>query len=146
MAYKTIAANRIARLKRTSIKMSGDCWIWTKSQTWNGYGIAAFEGHGTTAHRVTYQLVKGPIPEGMDLDHLCRNRLCVNPDHLEPVTRKENLERGFEARGCKGGHENIDENFSLVRRSDGRIERRCKLCHRTRNKNAKNRRRQLAKL
>src|SRR4051812_22635773 len=103
MPYKTIPVNRVARLKRTSIKFSGECWIWTKSKTWNGYGLAAFEGKTTTAHRVLYQLIKGPIPAGLDLDHKCRNRLCVNPDHLEPVTRRENLHRGFFARGCVNG-------------------------------------------
>lgn len=146
MPYRTIPANRIARLKRTSIKTVGDCWIWTKSKTRNGYGLGRFEGKGTTAHRVVYTLIKGTIPDDLDLDHLCRNRLCVNPDHLELVTRRENLFRGLQARGCKNGHPYSEETFSIVRRKSGMIEHRCKICHRLRNKNAKRRRRELEKL
>jgi hypothetical protein len=133
-------------MKRTSIRIEGECWVWTKSRTANGYGTARFEGHGTTAHRVVYTLVKGPVPDDKDLDHLCRNRLCVNPDHLEIVDRRENLFRGLVARGCKNGHPYSAEGFSIVRRKDGTVENRCKLCHRLRNKNAKRRRRELEEL
>jgi hypothetical protein len=145
MPYRTIPENRIAKLKKTSIVMDGDCWMWTGPSNPGGYGTAAFEGQKTTAHRVLYQLIKGPIPEGMDLDHLCRNRLCVNPEHLEPVTRGENLTRGFMARGCRNGHPATDDNISIVRRSDGSVELRCKICHRARNAAAKRRRTKLGK-
>lgn len=71
------------------------CWVWTAAVGSHGYGVFNPEP-GTTAlaHRHAYTLLVGPIPDGLDLDHLCRNRVCVNPDHVEPVTRRENVQRG----------------------------------------------------
>src|ERR1035437_6893898 len=74
-----------------------DCWNWTAHTDGMGYGQLAKPGqHGglVVAHRFAYELLVGPIPEGLQLDHLCRNRACVNPDHLEPVTRRVNILRG----------------------------------------------------
>lgn len=77
------------------VDKSGDCWLWTASTTW-GYG--AFRTRAprdwVKAHRYSYERLVGPIPVGLQLDHLCRNRRCVRPDHLEPVTQRENLMRG----------------------------------------------------
>ena len=72
------------------------CWLWTAGRDSAGYGIFRTGGRANVskAHRVAYVLAKGPVPAGLDLDHLCRVRRCVNPDHLEPVTRKENILRG----------------------------------------------------
>ena len=72
--------------------MTGECWIWTAS-TVRGYGTVRLDGKRRRAHRVSYEMAKGPIPEGLDVDHLCFNPPCVNPDHLEAVTREENLRR-----------------------------------------------------
>jgi hypothetical protein len=69
------------------------CWLWTGA-TLRGY--ARFKTK--TAYRFAYEHLVGPIPEGLDIDHLCRVKACVNPDHLEPVTRKVNIRRGVEAR------------------------------------------------
>lgn len=69
------------------------CWQWTGSIKTNGYGQYELRGE-TQAHRISYKLFHGWIPKGLDLDHLCRNRRCINPDHLEPVTRKINARRG----------------------------------------------------
>lgn len=77
----------------------GDCWEWSGSVIKStGYGQVWADGTNHLAHRVVYELLIGPIPEGLQLDHLCRNRRCVNPEHLEPVTGKENIRRGHAAR------------------------------------------------
>jgi hypothetical protein len=80
----------------------GECWLWVGGVTPSGYGhFVWMQGHrrSSTAHRYGYQLLVGPVPEGLDVDHLCRNKLCVNPAHLEPVTRQENVRRRDEALG-----------------------------------------------
>ncbi len=75
------------------------CWSWTGNVNEHGYGRMNLGGAPERAHRVAYRLFVGLIPEGMTIDHLCRNRACVNPQHMEVVTRGENVRRGFEARG-----------------------------------------------
>lgn len=76
------------------------CWEWTGGKTHNGYGT--FKPFSTTfnAYLVSYVMFVGPMPAGLELDHLCRVRHCVNPDHLEPVTRHENMRRGIVARAA----------------------------------------------
>jgi len=86
------------------------CWLWTASTNKNGYGQFRFgsqvDGTRTMvlAHRWAYEHLVGPIPEGLQLDHLCRAPWCVNPEHLEPVTSRENTVRGNEARGTTAQH------------------------------------------
>lgn len=70
------------------------CWNWTGTMRSNGYGAYRRGREQKAAHKVIYELRNGPVPAGYDLDHLCRNRACVNPAHLEPVSRSENLRRG----------------------------------------------------
>lgn len=79
----------------TKVHLPSDdgCWVWTASQNGTGYGALTIAGARKLAHRLAYAHLVGPIPDGLDLDHLCRNRMCVNPAHLEPVTRRENLRR-----------------------------------------------------
>lgn len=112
--------------------MSG-CWLWTGAIAKNGYGRTS-AGY---AHRTAYELNVGPIPAGLDLDHKCRTRSCCNPEHLEPVTRSENLRRGDMARTglshrnarkthCKRGHEFTSANTYTVH---GTGARQCKQCH-----------------
>lgn len=100
------------------------CWEWTGTLDKDGYGM---HSRGL-AHRVAWMLLRGEIPEGLELDHLCRNRSCVNPDHLEPVTHQENLNRGLRgmrARSgrCRNGHEVTGDNA----RPSGRYVQ-CKMC------------------
>lgn len=70
------------------------CWLWQKTIARHGYGIIMNKGKRIYAHRLSYETHVGPIPEGLTIDHLCRVRSCVNPKHLEPVTRGENARRG----------------------------------------------------
>lgn len=74
------------------------CWIWQRTIDRTGYAKMPFEGKTRLAHRVFYVQKYGAVPDGLELDHLCRQRSCVNPDHLEPVTRSENVLRGIRAR------------------------------------------------
>ena len=69
------------------------CWLWQRSKSRDGYGWASLKNRTKQAHRLVYELIKGPVPDGLVLDHLCRVRHCVNPDHLEPVTPGENVRR-----------------------------------------------------
>lgn len=71
------------------VDASGDCWEWTAHVQENGYG----RWQNEWAHRKVWEFLVGPIPKGLDVDHLCMNKRCVNPDHLEPVTRAENMRR-----------------------------------------------------
>lgn len=100
-------------------KLSTSCWIWTGTVGRANYGefwLSTTQGH-TFAHRYAYQIVKGEIPKGLVLDHLCRNPLCVNPDHLEAVTQQVNTLRGVgpsainaQKTYCPKGHEYTEEN------------------------------------
>ena len=74
---------------------TGFCWEWTADRAKSGHGRIRVDGRTQMAHRIAYELLVGPIPEGLELDHLCRNTCCVNPDHLDPVTHLENMRRGF---------------------------------------------------
>ena len=70
------------------------CWLWTSTLNWDGYGQIRMQGKMRIAHRLSYETLVGPIPGGLELDHLCKVRNCVRPDHLEPVTHAENVARG----------------------------------------------------
>lgn len=110
------------------------CWPWTGDvDKATGYGRFWFNGKTESAHRVAYELARGPIPKGLHIDHLCRNRICVKPDHLEPVTLVENVMRGEGAAAinarkvaCHNGHPLSGDNLHVA--PDGR--RICRQCAR----------------
>ena len=84
----------IVRIRAKTVSMEpGACWVFASAPP-GGYGRVGLNGRTYLVHRLAYSLLVGPIPEDLDLDHLCRNRSCWNPEHLEPVTRAENLRRG----------------------------------------------------
>lgn len=113
-----------------------ECWVWLGTVLNNGYGRFNRGDRHVVAHRFAYEAAVGPIPEGLDLDHLCRNRRCVNPAHLEPVTRSENLRRGDlhhnngnrAKTACRHGHPLEGANLYLT--PNGR--RQCRECGRRR--------------
>jgi len=115
------------------------CWTWVASIGGGGYGTVKYDGKVRKAHRVGYEALVAPIPDGLDLDHLCRVRACVNPDHLEPVTRQENILRGTApaarnatVASCPKGHEYDDVNTYVYVRKDGRVGRYCRACRASR--------------
>jgi hypothetical protein len=108
LKYGSIESTRIDTFNHYDVSSNG-CWIWRGAIYSNGYGKTSVKIHGTRlAHRVFYIKYVGPIPDGLDLDHSCRNRRCVNPTHLEPVSRSINLNRGHKARTyCENGLHDI---------------------------------------
>lgn len=114
------------------------CWRWHGVHTHNGYGTFGLGQRHVYAHRWLYELSVGPIPKELDIDHLCRVRDCVNLDHLEPVTRQENIMRGLGVAKehalrthCPQGHPYDEANTAVLatKWASGR-RRRCKQCHR----------------
>ena len=102
------------------VDKSGECWLWTGAIV-GGYGQFWDQGKHHYAYRFLWQQLNGPVPAGLQLDHLCRVRACVNPDHLEPVTPRENNMRGesfaaVNARKthCPRGHEFAGDNLRLM--------------------------------
>lgn len=121
---------------RVAIQDCG-CWFWTNAPDDKGYGRAYDGTKLVVAHRFVYQEFKGTIPDGLELDHLCRTPSCVNPDHLEPVTHKENMRRGKQAQQthCVNGHEYNEENTLIRYRADKvTTYRQCRPCVNARSK------------
>jgi hypothetical protein len=113
------------------VTITDACWNYSPVN-YHGYGRIGIDYRRHHAHRFSYEMHVGPIPDGLDIDHLCRNRACVNPDHLEPVTRQVNLLRGVGPTAtnaakefCKRGHEFTPEN-TMIRKEGWR---NCRACH-----------------
>jgi hypothetical protein len=110
----------------------GPCWIWTSARDGTGYGQIYLKRRSYQAHRLSFEFTAGPIHKGLEVDHLCRVHECVNPSHLEPVTRRENIRRGTSpiARNmnrthCSAGHEYTPENVYINPSSGERVCRKC---------------------
>lgn len=102
-----------------------DCWLWRGQVTRQGYGRIKVARRFLHAHRFAYELEVGPIPEGLTIDHLCCNRLCQNPAHMEPVTAGENSRRANSGKThCKRGHPLSGDNIRFDKRG-GRVCRTC---------------------
>ncbi len=120
-------------IAKFTVNPKSGCWEWQANTTPNGYGLVKLDGRNQMAHRVAYELFVGPIPDGLEIDHLCRVRNCVNPEHLEPVTGRENKLRGLTVNAanaakthCIHGHEFTPANTG----TDSRGRRECKACRR----------------
>ncbi|HET9144034.1 HNH endonuclease signature motif containing protein [Actinophytocola sp.] len=140
--------------KAQAAETSEGCWPWQGNIHASGYGRRNVNRVVKRAHILVYVALVGPIPDGYQLDHTChgaaedcrggptcRHRRCVNPEHLEPVTRRENWERGRslsrqarDVRTCPSGHPYSEENTYVHRGKGGREYRRCKVCIRASNR------------
>lgn len=114
---------------RVDINPETGCWNWAGSTYRKGYGQFWLHDHWERAHRLAYETLVAPIPDGLVIDHLCRVTNCVNPMHLEPVTGTENLRRGIQSfrvrTHCLSGLHELNED-NIVDHSDGR--KRCRAC------------------
>lgn len=124
----------------TKINRTDECWLWTACTYPNGYGQFD-KGY---AHRHSYEFYVGPIPEGLVIDHLCRVRSCVNPEHLEAVKQavnfkrgdgpqaviESNRKRGLARTHCPHDHEYSEDNTIYETKKNGNVMRRCKTCRR----------------
>jgi hypothetical protein len=109
------------RLVTNVVRDENGCWLWQRATNEKGYGRVQFQGRHRAAHRVSYTTFVGPIPEGLQLDHLCRVRHCINPAHLEPVTHDENHRRKTvhfrtTVTHCPHGHEYTEANTAYYNR------------------------------
>lgn len=120
------------------------CWLWDSALNKKGYGVfkvGGRQGRLLSAHRFSYEMHKGPMAEGLETDHLCRVRCCVNPDHLEAVTNTVNMARAKVHRAtCKRGHP-----FTHEKKIGKWLARQCRVCDRIR-ANVANHRKRLARL
>ena len=128
------------------VNKTEDCWTFEASGNKWGYGQFWYMGKYIGAHRFSYMLEHGELPEGKDIHHICRNRRCVRPEHLEALTREEHnkkyrnlapaiaatIKKYAERTECSNGHMLTEENTRVYINSKGYRERRCRTCHRER--------------
>lgn len=128
---------------KIKINKNNNCWEWVGSNNGVGYGEIRINNKKKYTHRIVYELLVGPIPENKQIDHLCRNRCCCNPEHLEPVTPKENVNRGITEKPhlikeyCINGHLYSENTYD---RPDGK-GRNCVQCVRDRSREYQRRKR-----
>ena len=116
---------------------SDDCWLWQSNLNHQGYGYYWHQGKSRSAHRIAYESLRGGIPDDSEVDHLCRQRSCVNAHHMEVVTHQVNMSRSLNGAKthCKNGHPLSGPNLMLLTRRGG--ERVCRTCDNTRRRVAR---------
>ncbi len=132
-------ANNRERIERNVVHTARGCWEWARSRSDRGYGLLGVAGRSIRAHRLSYETYVSPIPDGLEIDHLCGNRPCVNPAHLQPVTHRTNCLRSVDnltganvrKSHCPQGHPYDDVNTYVVPSTRGRM---CLTCLYERNR------------
>lgn len=131
----------VERLEACIRYETNGCWTWTGTRTTSGYGLLSVNAKLLLVHRLAYQTLVREIPPGMHLDHLCRNRACINPKHLDVVTNRENVMRGMSPSAvirrqgiCKNGHEMVGENIYVPPKRPQ--HRTCRECRKRRSREA----------
>lgn len=125
---------RLPENMRSKIELAhgprGTCWQWIGCVNSRGYGCVSVDGKVQLTHRVSYEIHTGPIPDGLQIDHLCRNKKCCNPSHLEAVTQKVNCERTDQAtkERCVHGHPLAGTNLRVKPVAGGLTKRQCRVC------------------
>ena len=119
----------VAALPAPSRPLLGDCWVWPGKWRSRGYAMTKIRGRAIGVHKVILEALRGPVPLGLEIDHTCRTKACVNPFHLEMVSHAENVRRGLRpANGrCRNGHIRTPEN-TLIRPADPSRLRECRIC------------------
>lgn len=117
------------RLLQKAVIQDSGCWVWRGQTNRDGYGMMNYDGKNRSVHRLSYSAFRGQPPVGLELDHLCRNRACINPEHLELVTHQENSRRGLLKKDtCVRGHPLAYPNLYARKMKNGRVSTSCKAC------------------